>query len=168
MVLFSQRPNLPEITVRKFLVRITLRSRRPFTRVLFGESPKMLQRVLSECFLGFPKKCPGECPENWECPRECSRECLSSFFLKEKHSREHSLGHSQFSGHSRGHSPGHFLGNPRKHSESTCRSTFGDSPKSTPVNGRRDRKNNGDQIYFQDDFCDVIFKLRRPKPNIQN
>ena len=28
---------------------------------------------------------------------------------------------------------------PRKHSESTRRGTFGDSPKSTPVNGRRDR-----------------------------
>ena len=120
-----------------------LRSRRPFTGVLFGESPKVPRRVLSECFLGIPRKCPGECPrecqENWECPRECSRECLSSFFPKERHSREHSLGHSQFSWHSRGHSPGHFLGIPKKHSESTRRGTFGDSPKSTPVNGRRDR-----------------------------
>ena len=111
---------------------LELRSRRPFTGVLFGESPKVLWRVLSECFLGIPKKCPGECPreclENWECPRECSGECLSSFFPKEKHSWEHSL-HCQFSRHSRGHSPGHFLGIPKKHSESTRRSTFCDSPR---------------------------------------
>ena len=120
-----------------------LRSCRPFTGVLFGESPKVLRRVLSECFVGIPGKCPGECPENWECPRECSQECLSSFFPKERHSWEHSLEHSQFSGHSRGHSPGHFPGIPTKHSESTRRSTFGDSPKSTPVNGRQDLKPRG-------------------------
>ena len=123
-------------------VCLILRSRRPFTGVLFGESPKVLRRVLSECFLGIPRKCPGECPENCECPRECSRECLSSFFPKKKHSWEHSLGHSQFSGHSGANSPGHFLGIPKIHSESTRRSTFGNSPKSTPVNGRRDCKPN--------------------------
>ena len=95
--------------------------------VLFGSSQKV------------PRRVPRECPENWECHRECSREC---FFLGKNegmHSREHSLKHSQFSRHSRGHSPGHFLGTPKKHSESTRRSTFGDSPESTPVNGRLDR-----------------------------
>ena len=46
------------------------------------------------------------------------------------------LGHSQFSRHSLGHSPGHFLGIPQKHSESTRQSTFGESPKGTPVNGQ--------------------------------
>ena len=59
---------------------------------------------------------------------------------EERHSREHSLEHSQFSRHSERHSPGHFLGIPKKHSESTRRSTFGHSPESTPVNGPRARK----------------------------
>ena len=113
---------------------IILRSRRPFTGALSGECPKVLRRVLSECFLGIPRKCPGECLreclENWECPRECSRECFSLGKNEERHSREH----SRFSRHSRRH----FLGVPQKHSESTRRSTSGHSPESTPVNGRRD------------------------------
>ena len=99
--------------------------------VLFGNSQKVPRRLPS---------CPRGCPENWECPRECSQEFLSSFFPKEKHSWEHSLGCSQFSRHSQGHSPGHFLVIPTKHSESTRRSTFVDSPKSTPVNGQQNLK----------------------------
>ena len=134
---------LPLLKILQFCW-LALRSCRPFTGVLFGEAPKVLRRVLSECFLGIPRLCPGECPRECtrECPEnwECSQECLSSFFPKEKHSWEHSLGHAQFSGHSRGHSAGHFLGIPKKHSESTRQSTFGASPKSTPVNGRQDRK----------------------------
>ena len=99
-----------------------------------------IRRVLSECFLGIPRKsAPESARKIGSAPRECSRECLSSFFPKKKALSEHSPGHSQFSGHS----PGHFLGIPKKHSESTRRSTFGDSPNCTPVNGRQDRNSGG-------------------------
>ena len=80
----------------------------------------MLWRVLSECFLGIPRKCPGECsrecPENWECPGECSRECLSSFFPKESTPGSTHQGTPNFPG-----TPG-----------GTLRGTFRESPKSTP------------------------------------
>ena len=102
-----------------------------------GNPRKCSGECFRSAFLGTPRKCPArECLENWECLRECP----SSFFPKEKRSWEHSLGHSQFSGRSREHSPGQSLWVPKKHSESTRRSTFGDSPESTPANGRQDRK----------------------------
>ena len=87
---------------------------------------------------GDSQKCPGERPKLGVPQGVLPR--VPFFILSQgKALWERSLGHSQFSGHSRGHSPGHCLGVPKKHSESTRRSTFADSPESTPVNGRRDR-----------------------------
>ena len=100
----------------------------------------MLRQVLSECFLGTPRKCPGECPENWECPRECSQDCFSSLFPKEKCSWKHFLWHSQFSRHL-GSLSGHFLGVPKSSPKAFARALTGipHSPQSTPVNGRWQR-----------------------------
>ena len=112
--------------------------------------------------MGNPQKCSGECFRSafWRFPEsaqesapESAREIGSASgsaprsafphsFPKERRSWDNSLGSSQFSRHSRVHSPGHFLGIPKRHPESTRRSTFGDSPRSTPVNGRRDRNGN--------------------------
>ena len=90
---------------------------------------------------GTPRKCLGErsreCPGNWERPREHPGSAFPHSLT-----RESTLGstpwHSQFPVHSREHSARHFLGVPKKHSESTRRSTFGEYPESTSVNGRRD------------------------------
>ena len=105
-----------------------------FTGALIEESPKVLRRVLSECFLlGISRKYPGECPreclQNCESPRECSRECFSLGKNEERHSWKHSLGHFRFSGRSLGqlsanpqqkalqkHSPEYFRGLPNEHS----------------------------------------------------
>ena len=52
---------------------LNLRSRPPFTGVLYGDSPKVLRRVLSESFLvKVPRGVLPRVPGNWECPRECS------------------------------------------------------------------------------------------------
>ena len=41
---------------------LLLRSCQPFTGVLFGEAPKVLRRVLSECFFGDSQKVPRRVP----------------------------------------------------------------------------------------------------------
>ena len=96
--------------------------------MLFGDSEKVPRGVLPRV------------PGKLGVPQGVLPRVLSLLKNEGKHSREHSLGHSQFPGHSREHSLRHFLGVPKKHSESTRRSTFGESLESTPVNGGRDLK----------------------------
>ena len=108
-----------------------LRSRRPFAGVLFGESPKVLRRV----FWGFPESAAESARKIGSAPGSAPR----SAFRWERNVGSTSWGTPYLPG-TLGHSRGHFLGIPKKHSESTRRSTFGDSPKSTPVNGRWDCK----------------------------
>ena len=95
--------------------------------VLFGDSQKVPRRV--------PPRVPWKLRS---APGSAPRSAFLILYQGKSTPGSTPWGTPNFPGHSRGHSPGHFLGIPKKHSESTLRSTFGDSPKSTPVNGRRD------------------------------
>ena len=82
-----------------------LRSRPPFTGVLYGEYPKVLRRVLSECFFRGSQKVPqGVLPRVLFLVKEWGK-VLSGGLPSPGLSREHS--------------PGHFLGVPKRHFEST-------------------------------------------------
>ena len=89
---------------------VGLGSRPPLTGVLYGESPKVLRRELSESFLGLPNTLGvlPAVPGNWECPR--AESTFPSFFNKER---------------TLGSTPSGTFGNTPRH-------TFWESPKSTP------------------------------------
>ena len=94
---------------------------------------------LQECFLGIPRKCPGECPreclENWECPRECSESAFSHSFP-----RKSALGSTPWdTPNCPGTLGGTFWEFPKSTPKALAGALSGDSPKSTPVNGRQDR-----------------------------
>ena len=95
-----------------------LRSRPPCTAVLYGESPKVLWRLLSECFLGTPRKCPGECSQ--ECretgtdPGSAPESAFPHSLTRKSSLGRTPLGQSQFPGHSGKHSLGALSGSPQK------------------------------------------------------
>ena len=103
-----------------------LRSCRPFTGVLFGEPPKVLWRLLSECFLGIPRKCPGECPP--ECPENWER------------SRSALLGALWGAPNFPGTLGGTFWESPQSTLKALAGALSGLPQKSTPLSGRQDLK----------------------------